>query len=63
LEPNLDSGGGFFSQAIANDSEASYVEELARCGVSTLVVPDAGHSMATDNPAGLARVISEALQA
>jgi len=134
LEPNLDSGGGIFSQAIANHSEASYiaeghanmileaetsgsdawattmrsssplavhrgavslvdgtspswrtqlgalaiprtvvfgasslpdpdVDELARCGVSTSVVPDAGHSMATDNPAGLARAISEAASA
>jgi pimeloyl-ACP methyl ester carboxylesterase len=37
------------------------VEKLARAGVPVRVVPDAGHSMAGDNPAGLAEALAGAL--
>lgn len=36
-------------------------EELPRDGVAIEIVPDAGHSMAWDNPAGLADAISRAI--
>jgi pimeloyl-ACP methyl ester carboxylesterase len=37
------------------------VEALPRMGVETLIVPNAGHGMATENPAGLATAIAAAL--
>jgi pimeloyl-ACP methyl ester carboxylesterase len=37
------------------------VEALPRAGVATAIVPDAGHSMATENPSGLAAAIARAL--
>jgi pimeloyl-ACP methyl ester carboxylesterase len=36
-------------------------ERLASHGIQVLVVPDAGHDMPYDNPAGLAASVSEAL--
>jgi pimeloyl-ACP methyl ester carboxylesterase len=38
------------------------VERLAAAGIDVRIVPDAGHSMATENPAGLAAVIGAALK-
>jgi pimeloyl-ACP methyl ester carboxylesterase len=37
-------------------------EALPEHGISVAVVPDAGHGMTQDNPAGLAQVISEHLR-
>jgi pimeloyl-ACP methyl ester carboxylesterase len=37
-------------------------EQLASHGVPVLVVPDAGHDMPLDNPAGLAHTVAEALR-
>jgi pimeloyl-ACP methyl ester carboxylesterase len=36
-------------------------EELPRHGVDVAIVPDAGHAMAWQNPAGLAAAIGRAL--
>lgn len=36
-------------------------EELARHGIRVVVVPEAGHFMMFDNPAGFARALKEAL--
>lgn len=37
------------------------VERLATAGIATAVIPDCGHSMATDNPVGLAAALAAAL--
>lgn len=37
-------------------------ERLAGQGIQVLVVPNSGHDMVVDNPAGLAEIIAQALQ-
>ena len=47
--------------ASAGPQEWPYTATLLSVGVRVFVVPDAGHGMMWDNPAGFARVLAQAL--